>query len=94
MQLAIIGVTGMLGHHAAEAVVAAGHELTVVLRASTSLDRLKRHWPTHPVVPEVPPSEKSRSDRLLGQSRFHLRTYLTVRRDLSPNSCLSGEARR
>jgi len=32
---------------------------------NASLDRLKRHWPTHPVVPEVPPSEKSRSDRLL-----------------------------
>jgi hypothetical protein len=35
MQVAIIGATGMLGHHAAEAVVAAGHELTVVHRAST-----------------------------------------------------------
>jgi 2-alkyl-3-oxoalkanoate reductase len=41
MQLAITGATGTLGHHAAEEVVAAGHELTVVHRASTSLDRLK-----------------------------------------------------
>jgi len=41
MRLALIGATGMLGHHAAEAAVAAGHELTVVHRASTSLDRLK-----------------------------------------------------
>lgn len=31
----------MLGHHAAEAAVAAGHELTVLHRASTSLERLK-----------------------------------------------------
>ena len=41
MRIAIIGATGMLGHHAAEAVVGSGHELTVVHRASTSLDRLK-----------------------------------------------------
>jgi dihydroflavonol-4-reductase len=31
----------MLGHHTAEAAVKAGHELTVVHRASTSLERLK-----------------------------------------------------
>ena len=41
MRIAIIGATGMLGHHTAEAVVGSGHELTVVHRASTSLDQLK-----------------------------------------------------
>lgn len=40
MRIAIIGATGMLGHHAAQAAVKAGHELTVVHRASTSLERL------------------------------------------------------
>lgn len=41
MRIAIIGATGMLGHHTAAAAVQAGHELTVVHRASTALDRLQ-----------------------------------------------------
>lgn len=40
MRIAIIGATGMLGHHAASAAVAEGHELTVIQRAATPLVRL------------------------------------------------------
>ena len=41
MRIAIIGASGMLGHHAARAALARGHELTVVHRASSKLDGLK-----------------------------------------------------
>lgn len=40
MKIAIVGATGMLGHHTARAVVAAGHTLTVVHRQSSDLSRL------------------------------------------------------
>lgn len=41
MRIAIIGATGMLGHHAARAALARGHELTVIHRASSKLEGLK-----------------------------------------------------
>jgi dihydroflavonol-4-reductase len=41
MRIAIIGATGMLGHHAARAALARGHELTVVHRAGSRLEGLK-----------------------------------------------------
>jgi dihydroflavonol-4-reductase len=40
MRIAVVGATGMLGHHAAAAVIDAGHELVVVHRASSRLERL------------------------------------------------------
>lgn len=40
MRIAIIGATGMLGHHTAEAVVARGHALHVIHRAASRLDSL------------------------------------------------------
>lgn len=40
MNIAILGATGMLGHHAALALQAMGHELTVLHRAGSKLDRL------------------------------------------------------
>lgn len=40
MRIAIIGATGMLGHHTALAALAAGHELLVIHRASSRLVRL------------------------------------------------------
>ncbi len=40
MRIAVIGATGMLGHHTARAVLARGHELTVVHRASSKLDQI------------------------------------------------------
>jgi dihydroflavonol-4-reductase len=40
MRIAIIGATGMLGHHAARAVLARGHTLRVVHRASSKLAHL------------------------------------------------------
>lgn len=40
MRIAIIGATGMLGHHAARAALARGHELVVIHRASSRLDAL------------------------------------------------------
>lgn len=40
MRIGIIGATGMLGHHAALAAADAGHELTVIHRAGTALERL------------------------------------------------------
>lgn len=40
MRIAIIGATGMLGHHAARAAVARGHQLHVVHRASSKLELL------------------------------------------------------
>ena len=40
MRVAILGATGMLGHHAAIAARAAGHELVVLHRAGSDLSRL------------------------------------------------------
>jgi dihydroflavonol-4-reductase len=40
MRIAVIGATGMLGHHTARAVIAYGHALTVVHRASSKLAAL------------------------------------------------------
>lgn len=40
MKIAVIGATGMIGHHTAKAVIAAGHELFVVHRASSSLEKI------------------------------------------------------
>ncbi len=40
MRIGIIGATGMLGHHAAIAAQAAGHEVVVLHRASSRLDNL------------------------------------------------------
>lgn len=40
MRIAIIGATGMIGHHSARAAIARGHELVVVHRASSKLDQL------------------------------------------------------
>jgi dihydroflavonol-4-reductase len=40
MRIAIVGATGMLGHHTAVATIAAGHELVVVCRNSSSLHLL------------------------------------------------------
>ena len=45
MKMAVIGATGMIGHHTALAAVAAGHELVVVHRGSTDESRL-------PTVPQ------------------------------------------
>lgn len=52
MRIAIIGATGMLGHHAAAAAVAAGYELTVLHRASTPLERLAG-LPCRPVFADL-----------------------------------------
>jgi dihydroflavonol-4-reductase len=40
MRIGILGATGMLGHHAAIAARAAGHELVVLHRAGSRVDRL------------------------------------------------------
>lgn len=40
MKIAVIGATGMIGHHTAAAVQAEGHELFVVHRAGSKLDRI------------------------------------------------------
>lgn len=40
MKIAVVGATGMIGHHTALAVVAAGHELVVIHRESTDVSRL------------------------------------------------------
>jgi dihydroflavonol-4-reductase len=40
MRIAVLGATGMLGRHAAEAVLAAGHSLVVVYRNPASLARV------------------------------------------------------
>ena len=41
MKIAIIGATGMIGHHTAKAVLERGHELYVVHRKSSNLDKIK-----------------------------------------------------
>ncbi|MFT3926395.1 MAG: NAD-dependent epimerase/dehydratase family protein [Myxococcales bacterium] len=41
MRVAVLGATGMLGRHTAEAVLSAGHELVVVYRNPASLKRLE-----------------------------------------------------
>jgi dihydroflavonol-4-reductase len=40
MRIAIIGATGMIGHHTARAALDRGHELVVVHRVSSNLDQL------------------------------------------------------
>jgi nucleoside-diphosphate-sugar epimerase len=40
MKIGIIGATGMLGHHSAKAVLAAGHELVVIHRRDSKLDKI------------------------------------------------------
>src|SRR5689334_17533030 len=40
MRIGIVGATGMLGHHTARAVQAAGHELVVLHRSGARLERL------------------------------------------------------
>lgn len=40
MKIAVIGATGMIGHHTALSVIARGHELVVVHRAGSDLSRL------------------------------------------------------
>jgi len=40
MRIAVFGATGLLGQHTARAVLSAGHELTVLHRASSKLERL------------------------------------------------------
>lgn len=40
MRIAIIGATGMIGHHTARAAVERGHEVVVVHRASSNLDQI------------------------------------------------------
>lgn len=40
MRIAIIGATGMIGHHTARAAIDAGHEVVVIHRASSNLDQL------------------------------------------------------
>lgn len=41
MRIAVFGATGLLGQHTARAVLAAGHELTVLHRASSKIERLR-----------------------------------------------------
>ena len=40
MKVAVIGATGLLGHHAARAVKAAGHQLLLIHRSSSRIERL------------------------------------------------------
>ncbi|BAU76451.1 NAD-dependent epimerase/dehydratase family protein [Metapseudomonas furukawaii] len=40
MKIAVLGATGLLGHHAARAVKAAGHRLVVIHRPSSRIERL------------------------------------------------------
>jgi dihydroflavonol-4-reductase len=40
MKIGIIGATGMLGHHTAKAVMEAGHELVVIHRKDSKLDKI------------------------------------------------------
>ncbi|WP_044873539.1 NAD-dependent epimerase/dehydratase family protein [Pseudomonas sp. LFM046] len=40
MKIAVLGATGLLGHHAARAVKAAGHELVLIHRPSSRIERL------------------------------------------------------
>ena len=40
MKIGIIGATGMLGHHTAKAVLDAGHELAVIHRQGSKLDKI------------------------------------------------------
>ena len=40
MHIGVLGATGMLGHHAARAAIAAGHRVTVFHRAGSDLSRL------------------------------------------------------
>ncbi|WP_439886119.1 NAD-dependent epimerase/dehydratase family protein [Pseudomonas sp. MBLB4123] len=40
MKLAVLGATGLLGHHAARAIKAAGHQLRLIHRPSSRIERL------------------------------------------------------
>lgn len=40
MKIAVLGATGLLGHHAARAIRAAGHELVLIHRPSSRIERL------------------------------------------------------
>ena len=40
MRIAVVGATGMIGHHVARAVVEQGHELVVIHRPSSNLEQL------------------------------------------------------
>lgn len=40
MKIAVLGATGLLGHHAARAVKAAGHQLVLIHRPSSRIERL------------------------------------------------------
>lgn len=40
MKIAVLGATGLLGHHAARAIKAAGHELVLIHRPSSQIQRL------------------------------------------------------
>ena len=40
MKIAVLGATGLLGHHAARAIKAAGHQLVLVHRPSSQIQRL------------------------------------------------------
>lgn len=42
MKIAVIGVTGMLGHHAVNSLLERGHEVTLVHRATSDLTRLDK----------------------------------------------------
>jgi len=40
LRIAVIGATGMIGHHTAVSVLERGHDLTIIHRASSNLDKL------------------------------------------------------
>ena len=40
MKIAVLGATGLLGHHAARAIKAAGHQLVLIHRPSSQIQRL------------------------------------------------------
>lgn len=40
MKYAVLGATGLLGHHAARAIRAAGHDLVLIHRPSSQIQRL------------------------------------------------------
>jgi dihydroflavonol-4-reductase len=56
MQIAVIGATGMLGRHAAQAVLNAGHRLVVIYRNPASLHRLSG-------LPQLEPRQADLTDR-------------------------------
>lgn len=52
MKIAVIGATGMIGHHTAIAVVNRGHELIIVHRASSDISKL-HHLPFISVIADL-----------------------------------------